>query len=110
MDRAQVAGGSAAKKRIYATALYHAFSVPNLWSDVDGRYRGMDGRIHSDLDHAHYTVFSLWDTYRTAHPLYALVQPERTRDFIATMLDNFDQSGRLPVWELAANETDCMIA
>ena len=110
LDRAQVAGGSAAQKRIYATALYHAFSVPNLWSDVDGRYRGMDGRIHSDADHAHYTVFSLWDTYRTAHPLYALVQPERTRDFIATMLDMHEQSGRLPVWELAGNETNCMIA
>ncbi|MCF8213282.1 MAG: GH92 family glycosyl hydrolase [Cryomorphaceae bacterium] len=110
LDRAQVAGGSAAQKLIYATALYHAFSVPNLWSDADGRYRGMDGRIHSDADHAHYTVFSLWDTYRTAHPLYALIQPERTRDFITTMLDHFDQSGRLPVWELAANETDCMIA
>ena len=110
LDRAQVTGGSAAQKRIYATALYHAFSVPNLWSDADGRYRGMDGRIHSDADHAHYTVFSLWDTYRTAHPLYALIQPERTQDFIATMLDHFDQSGRLPVWELAANETDCMIA
>lgn len=110
LDRAQVNGGSAAQKRIYATALYHAFSVPNLWSDADGRYRGMDGRIHQDTENAHYTVFSLWDTYRTAHPLYALIQPERTRDFIATMLDHFDQSGRLPVWELAANETDCMIA
>ena len=110
LDRAQVAGGSAAQKRIYATAMYHAFSVPNLWSDVDGRYRGMDGRIHSDPNHAHYTVFSLWDTYRTAHPLYALVQPERTRDFIATMLDMHEQSGRLPVWELAGNETNCMIA
>ena len=110
LDRAQVTGGSAAQKRIYATALYHAFSVPNLWSDGDGRYRGMDGQIHQDTEHAHYTVFSLWDTYRTAHPLYALIQPERTRDFIATMLDHFDQSGRLPVWELAANETDCMIA
>lgn len=110
LDRAQVQGGSAAQKRIYATALYHAFSVPNLWSDADGRYRGMDGRIQQDTEHAHYTVFSLWDTYRTAHPLYALIQPERTRDFIATMLDHFDQSGRLPVWELAANETDCMIA
>ena len=110
LDRAQVAGGTAAQKRIYATAMYHAFSVPNLWSDVDGRYRGMDGRIHTDPHHAHYTVFSLWDTYRTAHPLYALVQPERTRDFIATMLDMYDQSGRLPVWELAGNETNCMIA
>ncbi|MFZ9732364.1 MAG: GH92 family glycosyl hydrolase [Schleiferiaceae bacterium] len=109
LDRAQVTGGSATDRRIYATALYHAFSVPNLWSDVDGRYRGMDGKIHDDPDRSHYTVFSLWDTYRTAHPLYALVQPERTNDFIASMLDMYDQSGRLPVWELAGNETNCMI-
>lgn len=109
LDRAQVTGGTATDRRIYATALYHAFSVPNLWSDADGRYRGMDGRIHLDADHRHYTVFSLWDTYRTAHPLYALLQPERTNDFIESMLDMYDQSGRLPVWELAGNETDCMI-
>jgi putative alpha-1,2-mannosidase len=109
LDRAQVAGGSATDRRIYATALYHAFSVPNLWSDADGRYRGMDGKIHHDADHQHYTVFSLWDTYRTAHPLYALVQPERTNDFIESMLGMYDQSGRLPVWELAGNETNCMI-
>ena len=109
LDRAQVKGGSEAQKRIYATALYHAFSVPNLWSDADGRYRGMDNAIHQDPEHPHYTVFSLWDTYRTAHPLYLLTQPERAMDFIETMLDHYDQTGRLPVWELAANETNCMI-
>ena len=94
---------------VFRTALYHAFSVPNLWSDVDGRYRGMDDAVHQDTLHQRYTVFSLWDTYRTAHPLYALTQPERTNDFIATMLDHYTLSGRLPVWELAANETNCMI-
>ena len=109
LDRAQVSGGTEAQKRIYATALYHAFIVPNLWSDVDGRYRGMDNRVHQDEEHTHYTVFSLWDTYRTAHPLYLMTQPARAMDFIHTMLDHFDQTGRLPVWELAANETNCMI-
>ena len=94
---------------VFRTALYHAFSVPNLWSDVDGRYRGMDDAVHQDTLHQRYTVFSLWDTYRTAHPLYALTQPERTNDFVATMLDHYALSGRLPVWELAANETNCMI-
>ena len=94
---------------VFRTALYHAFSVPNLWSDVDGRYRGMDDAVHQDTLHQRYTVFSLWDTYRTAHPLYALTQPERTNDFVATMLDHYTLSGRLPVWELAANETNCMI-
>ncbi|MDG1253004.1 MAG: GH92 family glycosyl hydrolase [Schleiferiaceae bacterium] len=110
LNRAQVSGGSEAQKRIYATALYHAFSVPNLWSDADGRYRGMDNAIYQDSEQPHYTVFSLWDTYRTAHPLYLLTQPERALDFIETMLDHYDQTGRLPVWELAANETNCMIA
>ena len=101
--------GTPDQEVIFRTALYHCFSVPNLWSDVDGRYRGMDDAVHRDTVHARYTVFSLWDTYRTAHPLYALTQPERTEAFIATMLDHFAQSGRLPVWELAANETNCMI-
>lgn len=96
-------------RAVYATALYHAYSVPNLWSDVDGRYRGMDDQIHLDTDHQHYTIFSLWDTYRTAHPLYTITQPERTVDFLNGFLDMFDQYGRLPVWELAANETNCMI-
>ena len=96
-------------RSIYATALYHAYSVPNLWSDADGRYRGMDDQIHTDTSNRHYTIFSLWDTYRTAHPLYAITQPKRTREFLNGMLDMHDQYGRLPVWELAANETNCMI-
>ncbi len=107
--KTEVWGGSDDDRTIFATALYHAYSVPNMWSDVDGRYRGMDDKIHQDPDHNHYTIFSLWDTYRTAHPFYAITQPKRTADFIATMLDQFDQYGRLPIWELAANETNCMI-
>lgn len=109
LNKTQVYGGTEDQRTIFATALYHAYSVPNMWSDVDGRYRGMDDIIHHDTLSDHYTIFSLWDTYRTAHPLYAITQPERTEAFISTMLDQFDQSGRLPVWELAANETDCMI-
>lgn len=109
LDKTQVYGGSKDERVIFATALYHAYSVPNVWSDVDGRYRGMDDKIHLDTLSNHYTIFSLWDTYRTAHPLYAITQPKRTEAFITTMLDQYDQSGRLPVWELAANETDCMI-
>ena len=109
LDRAQVYGGTEKQKRIYASALYHAFIVPNIWSDVDGQFRGIDGKIYRDTLHKHYTVFSLWDTYRTAHPLYLLTQPDRAKDFMITMLDHFDQSGRLPIWELAGNETNCMI-
>jgi len=97
------------QRAIYATALYHAYSVPNLWSDVDGSYRGQDNVIYRDTVNRHYTVFSLWDTYRTAHPLYTITQPERTQEFVYGMLDMYKQRGRLPIWELAGNETDCMI-
>ncbi|NBP89377.1 MAG: hypothetical protein EBU59_12950, partial [Planctomycetia bacterium] len=68
-----------------------------------------DNIIYRDTVNRHYTVFSLWDTYRTAHPLYTITQPERTQEFIYGMLDMYQQRGRLPIWELAGNETDCMI-
>lgn len=94
---------------ILATALYHGFIAPNLFSDADGRYRGMDLQTHSVQGRDQYTVFSLWDTYRATHPLFTLVQRARTGDFVATMLAQYQDGGRLPVWELAANETECMI-
>ena len=109
LAKSRVKSASADDRAIFATALYHAYSVPNLWSDVDGAYRGADGKIYTDTEHAHYTVYSLWDTYRTAHPLYTITQPERTQEFIYGMLDMYKQRGRLPIWELAGNETDCMI-
>ncbi len=93
----------------YYTALYHCYTVPNLWSDVDGRYRGMDNTIHSGKGYDRYTVFSLWDTFRAYHPLMSTLEPERTRDWIRTFLDMYLERGELPVWELAANETYCMI-
>ncbi len=95
----------------FYTALYHSFLAPNLFSDVDGRYRGRDNEIHqlSDSEGKNYTVFSLWDTYRATHPLFTLVQQDRTLDFLNTFERQFDQGGDLPVWELAANETECMI-
>ena len=108
LGRIQVDGGTETQKRIFYTALYHTLLQPNDVSDADGKYRGMDNRIHQ-AEHDVYSVFSLWDTFRAAHPLYALLYPERQRDFIRTFLLMYQQGGRLPVWELAANETDCMI-
>lgn len=95
----------------FYTALYHSYLNPNLFSDADGRYRGMDNKIHQlEIDEGmNYTVFSLWDTYRATHPLFTLTQVERTNDFIRTFVRQYHQGGDLPVWELAANETDCMI-
>lgn len=96
-------------KTTFYTALYHTMIAPNIWSDVDGKYRGRDNQIHQAKGHRVYTVFSLWDTYRACNPLYTILQPERTNDFIQTFLREYEQGGLLPIWELSANETDCMI-
>lgn len=100
--------GTPEQETIFYTALYHTMIVPNLVSDVSGYYRGMDKQGHEGKGD-HYSVFSLWDTYRAAHPLYTLIEQKRTQDFMKTFLRMYRQSGRLPVWELASNETNCMI-
>ena len=109
LNKIQVTGGTVAQLTNFYTALYHVMTAPNVFMDVDGRYLGRDFKIHKGGDFTIYTVFSLWDTFRAAHPLYAIVDRKRTRDFINTFLVQYEQGGRLPVWELAANETDTMI-
>lgn len=97
------------KLTTFYTALYHAFLNPNLYSDVDGRYRGLDSKVHVAKDFNYYTVFSLWDTYRTENPLLTLLDRKHTLDFIKTFLAMYEQNGALPVWPLANEETWCMI-
>lgn len=109
LKKLQVTGGTDAQLTNFYTALYHAMTAPNLFMDVDGRYRGRDFKIHKADGFSNYTVFSLWDTFRAAHPLYNIIDQKHTRDFIRTFLVQYEQGGRLPVWELAANETDTMI-
>ncbi|CCG52829.1 Putative hybrid glycoside hydrolase, group 92(-20) family protein precursor [Flavobacterium indicum GPTSA100-9 = DSM 17447] len=94
---------------IFYTALYHTMMQPNIAQDVDGKYRGRDNKIHVAEGFNYYSVFSLWDTFRAAHPLYTLIDKKRTADYINTFIKQYEQGGRLPVWELASNETDCMI-
>jgi len=93
----------------FYTALYHTMVQPNIAQDIDGKYRGRDNQIHTAEGFDYYSVFSLWDTFRAAHPLYTLIEKKRTADFINTFIKQYEQGGRLPVWELASNETDCMI-
>lgn len=95
--------------KTFYTALYHTMLAPTLFKDVDGSYRGADGQTHKAQDFTPYTVFSLWDTYRAAHPLYTLVNPERINDFVKSFLAIYEQQGKLPVWHLVGNETDCMV-
>ena len=94
----------------FYSALYHCMIHPSLAGDVDGKYRGRDFKIHQANDFTPYTIFSLWDTFRGLHPLFTIIDKKRTADFINTFLQQHIESGRLPMWELSANETNCMIA
>ena len=105
----QIGGAMPEQKEVFYTALYHTMLAPNIYSDADGRYRGHDHQIHLDTTFNMYTVFSLWDTFRTLHPLFAIIERKRTVDLIKSMLDMYKDDGLLPVWELAGNETNCMI-
>lgn len=109
LSKVDVKGGSEKQKRIFYTGFYHTMLAPNLYHDVDGRYRGTDLKIHQSQNFTNYTIFSLWDTYRSTHPLYTLLERERSNDFINTFLAQYQQGGQLPVWELAGNYTGCMI-
>ena len=95
--------------KVFYTALYHSMIAPSTFCDVDGSYRGADGKTYSDPGYRTYTTFSLWDTYRAAMPLYTIFQSERYVDFINTMLAIYKEQGKLPVWHLHGCETDCMV-
>jgi predicted alpha-1,2-mannosidase len=109
LNKIDIEGGTLEQQRTFYTAMYHSMIAPNLYSDVDGQYLGMDRKIHKAENYNRYTVFSLWDTYRALHPLLTIIDQKRTKDFVSTALDMYNQSGILPVWELASYETYCMI-
>lgn len=109
LQKIKVEGSNDTQLTIFYTALYHAFTAPYTYSDVNGNYKGPDGEIHSVHKHIQYTVFSLWDTYRANHPLFTITQKKRVGDMINSMLKHYDAYGLLPVWELVGNETNCMI-
>jgi predicted alpha-1,2-mannosidase len=101
--------GSVKQKTIFYTGLYHLFIQPNNIADVSGDYLSTDFSVKNAPDKKHYSTFSLWDTYRTAHPLYTLVQKDRTAGFINSMLRQYQTYGYLPIWQLWGTETYCMI-
>ncbi len=96
-------------KRIFYTAMYHTMVAPSVFCDVNGDYRGADGEMYENDGFTNYTTFSLWDTYRAAHPLMTIIHPEKMSDMINTMLYIYMQQGKLPVWHLMGCETDCMV-
>jgi len=96
-------------KKVFYTAMYHTLIAPNLFNDANGDYRGVDKKVYDKANFTNYTLFSLWDTYRTAHPLYTLTQKDRVPDMINSMLAIYKQQGKLPVWHLRGNETNTMV-
>ncbi len=96
-------------KRTFYTALYHSMIAPSVFCDVNGDYRGSDGQMHATDGFVNYTTFSLWDTYRAAHPLMTIIHPEKMADVINSMLYIYKQQGKLPVWHLMGCETNCMV-
>lgn len=97
------------ERRIFYTSMYHLMVAPSVWNDINGDYMGSDGRVYRDGKFQNYTTWSLWDTYRAAHPLATLIMTDRLKDYAATMLKIYEQQGELPVWHLMSNETYCMV-
>ena len=108
LSRIQIETDDESVKRIFYTALYHTMIAPVDFSNQRGEYRGTDGRLHQSAT-GNYTILSLWDTYRAAHPLMTLIQDKRYTGIINSMLNIYSQQGKLPVWHLMNNETDCMV-
>ena len=98
-------------KQTFYTSLYHSLLAPTLLSDVDGQFRGPDGKVHQADGYDYYTELSLWETFRAENPLLTLTQPARVNDFIRTMLAHYKIFGQhtLPVWPEGGKETWCMI-
>ena len=101
--------GTPAMKTIFYTSLYHTFIQPDNIADVNGNYINSTSELKNAPDKTHYSTFSLWDTYRAAHPLYTIIQPKRTAGFINSMIRQYTDYGYLPIWQLWGKETYCMI-
>ena len=108
LSKIEIKGTNQADIRSFYTAMYHTAFAPQTFNDVNGDYRGADGKIYNSPSTV-YTVYSLWDTYRAAHPLFTITAPERVGEMVNNMLDIYDQQGKVPVWHLAGNENDCMV-
>ena len=109
LNRIQIEAEPEVMKNYY-TALYHAHIAPFVYQDVDGRYLGMDKKVHTaPAGYVNYSVFSLWDTFRALHPLMTLIQPELASDWGEVLVQGYREGGILPKWPLASSYTGCMV-
>lgn len=104
-----IAGGTDEELRIFFTSLYHTFVMPNINSDADGQYLGMDLQVHDMGERTYYSDFSIWDTYRTLHPLLTLLDVAAQSDMVASLVRMYDEGGAYPRWPIASVESGCMI-
>ena len=102
----RVHGGTPDQWKIFATALYHTFVMPGIYEDTDGRYVGMDGEVHTADDFTYHANFSMWDTYRTVHPLLSIIHPERQLDMVKTLLRMAEDGGHIPRWQMCSGYTN----
>ena len=109
LSQIEIKGGSNDERICFYTALYRIMLAPTLYCDVDGMYRGADGKNHKADGWKNYSTFSLWDTFRAAHPLYTYIASERVPDMINSFIAFYEEHGRLPVWNMWGSETDMMI-
>lgn len=109
LSRIKVETSDPVQKRAFYTAMYHTAITPALFNDVNGDYRGADGKYYKNPGYDTYTTYSLWDTYRAAHPLYTIIAPERVGDFVNNFTAIYTEQGKVPVWHLAGCETNCMV-
>lgn len=94
----------------FYTALYHTMIAPYAYQDVDGRYLGMDKKVHTaEAGYVNYSVFSLWDTFRALHPLMTIIDPSRATDWGKVLVQGYKEGGVLPKWPLASSYTGCMV-
>lgn len=105
----EISGGTQKQRTMLYSALYHSMLMPTLFTDVNGKYVGLDDKVHDAKNFKYYTDFSLWDTYRTLHALLELIAPDIQRDMLVTLVTMMKQSGNLPRWPLTNSETSCMI-
>ena len=109
LSKIRVETDDPAARSVFYTALYHTMIAPSVFCDTDGSYYGADHQNHPGEGFTNHTTFSLWDTYRAAHPLMTIIHQEKMADIINTMLTIYKQQGKLPVWHLMGCETDCMV-
>ena len=108
LNKIKITTSDSSRMRTFYTALYHTMIAPSIFNDHNGDYRGTDKKIYEKATFTNLTTFSLWDTYRAAHPLYTIFQPERVKDMVNSMLAIYQQQGKLPIWHLMGNETNTM--